>query len=171
MVDLLRLFVGDFDDVHSFISNKFWGHDVEDNAYAIMRTKDGVVAMLHSSATLWQHQFSLTINLSGGTVELSGILSGSKSYGAETMTVARRGVETEGGPSNIITHYEHDPSWADEVSDFATAVIADAPIIRGSSAEALKTMQLVHRIYCADPVWRETWGLSDSTEDQGTGAI
>ncbi|MBX9634947.1 MAG: Gfo/Idh/MocA family oxidoreductase, partial [Magnetospirillum sp.] len=48
IVDLMRLFGGDFQDIHSFVSNRFWRHDVEDNAYALMRTKDGVVAMLHS---------------------------------------------------------------------------------------------------------------------------
>jgi predicted dehydrogenase len=51
MVDLMRLFAGEFNEVHSFISNSHWGYDVEDNAYAIMRTNDGVVGMLNSSAT------------------------------------------------------------------------------------------------------------------------
>ena len=43
MVDLMRLFAGEFEEVHSFISNSHWGYDVEDNAYALMRTNDGVV--------------------------------------------------------------------------------------------------------------------------------
>ena len=33
MVDLMRLFGGDFNDVHSFISNNHWNYDVEDNAF------------------------------------------------------------------------------------------------------------------------------------------
>ena len=37
MVDLLRLFSGDFVEVKSFISNGFWNHNVEDNAYEIGR--------------------------------------------------------------------------------------------------------------------------------------
>ena len=41
MVDLMRLFAGEFTEIHSFISNDFWKHDVEDNAYALMRTKKG----------------------------------------------------------------------------------------------------------------------------------
>src|SRR3990167_8403561 len=87
MVDLMRLFAGEFIEVHSFISNKYWSHDVEDNAYAIMRTQDGIVGMLHSSATQWRHRFHLDINLEKGSLILSGILSGSKSYGAETLTI------------------------------------------------------------------------------------
>ena len=66
MVDMMRLFGGEFVDVHSFVSNNFWKHDVEDNAYAIMKTDNGVVAMLHSSATQWRHRFNLEINLSRG---------------------------------------------------------------------------------------------------------
>ena len=34
MVDLIRLFCGEFTNVYSFISNNHWQHDVEDNAYA-----------------------------------------------------------------------------------------------------------------------------------------
>ena len=47
MVDLMRLFAGDFVDVQSFISNDHWGYDVEDNAYSLMRTNDGIIGMLH----------------------------------------------------------------------------------------------------------------------------
>ena len=160
MVDLLRLFAGEFTQVHSFISNDFWNHDVEDNAYALMRTDAGTVAILHSSATQWRHRFSLEITLERGAITLSGILSGSKSYGAETMTVARRGEDDVGDPSEQTTRYNKDSSWADEIAEFADAVLMDKPITNGSSNDALKTMQLVYRIYCADPGWKARWGLN-----------
>ena len=35
----------------SFVSNDYWKHDVEDNAYAIMKDKKGRIAMINSSAT------------------------------------------------------------------------------------------------------------------------
>lgn len=162
MVDMMRLFGGDFIDVASFISNDFWQHDVEDNAYALMRTKEGVVAMLHSSATQWRHRFHLEIALARGTVILSGILSGSKSYGAETITVAYADDDDAGDPKEITTRYNQDNSWRDEIAEFAEAVLEDRPIVNGSSVEALKTMQLVYRIYCADPLWRAKYQLSDS---------
>lgn len=81
MVDLMRLFAGEFAQIHSFVSNAYWHHDVEDNAYALMRTEDGVVAMLHSSATQWRHRFSLEVTLEKGGLILSGILSGSNPMG------------------------------------------------------------------------------------------
>lgn len=163
MVDLMRLFAGEFEEVKSFVSNNFWNHDVEDNAYTLMRTKDGTVAMLHSTATQWRHRFNLDITLAKGAITLSGILSGSKSYGAETMTVAwADGADDSGDPREQTTRYNRDNSWRDEIAEFAEAVLNDTPIVTGSSDDALKTMHLVYRIYCADPAWRARWDLSDS---------
>ena len=160
MVDLLRLFAGEFADIHSFISNDFWNHDVEDNAYALMRTESGAVAILHSSATSWRHRFKLDVTLEKGSLALSGILSGSKSYGAETLTIAWAEGDT-GDPREEFRSYKQDPSWADEVNEFADAVLTDSPILHGSSNEAFCTMQLVYRIYCADRDWRDKWGVLD----------
>ncbi len=165
MVDLLRLFAGEFTEIHSFVSNAFWNHDVEDNAYALMRTADGRVAILHSSATQWRHRFSLEMTLERGAITLSGILSSSKSYGAETMTVAWAGDDEMGDPREQTTRYNHDPSWADEIAGFADAILNDTPVVNGTSEDALKTMELVYRIYCADPEWRERWNLSDEVPD------
>ena len=61
MVDLMRLFGGEYVQVHSFVSNSRWGYNVEDNVYALMRTSEGIVAILNSSATQWRHLFHLDI--------------------------------------------------------------------------------------------------------------
>ncbi|MBC8247099.1 MAG: Gfo/Idh/MocA family oxidoreductase [Deltaproteobacteria bacterium] len=164
MVDLLRLFAGEFQEVYSFVSNSFWHHDVEDNAYALMRTADGKVAMLHSSATQWRHRFQLDITLRRGTIILSGMLTSSKSYGAETMTIAWASGDDVGDPKEQTTRYVNDPSWANEVADFTDAILNDKPITNGSSSDAMETMKLVYRIYCADPVWRAKYSLNDSVD-------
>ncbi len=161
MVDLMRLFAGEFVQVKSFISNDFWHHDVEDNAYALLRTKSGCVAMLHSTATQWRHRFNLDITLEKGALTLSGILSGSKSYGAETLTIAWAGDDDSGDPKEQTTRYNQDNSWRDEIADFADAILSGRPIDAGSVDDAFRTMQLVYRIYCADPEWRARWGLID----------
>ena len=161
MVDLMRLFCGEFIEVKSFVSNGFWRHDVEDNAYALLRTGSGVVAMLHSTATQWRHRFQLDIALSRGSVVLGGILSGSKSYGEERLTIVRRGPSDRGVPPEHTTSYIEDNSWRDEIAEFAVAIRDRTPIINGSSIDALRTMALVYKIYCADPEWRARWDLSD----------
>ena len=162
MVDLMRLFGGEFEDVHSFVTNNFWKHDIEDNAYALMRSDRGVVAMLHSTATQWRHRFSLDITLEKGAISLSGILSGSKSYGTETMTVARASNDDRGDPEEEALNYETDPSWSDEIAEFTDAVLSGKPITEGTSTDALNTMKLVNRIYCADKDWAAQWGLTDT---------
>ena len=159
LVDLMRLFAGEFTTVHSFISNDYWHHDVEDNAYALMRTESGVIGMLHSSATQWRHRFNLEITLERGALILSGILSGSKSYGAETLTMVWPGDNDQGDPKEQTTRYNIDPSWADEIADFADVIKTGRAVTEGSSEDALHTMELVYRIYCADPEWRNRWSI------------
>ncbi|EMY76174.1 oxidoreductase, NAD-binding domain protein [Leptospira weilii serovar Ranarum str. ICFT] len=160
IVDLMRLFAGDFIDVHSFISNSFWRYDVEDNAYAIMRTSDGIVGMLNSSATQWRHRFNLDINLERGSIILGGILSGSKSYGAETMTIVTADPDNDNGdPIEQTTRYNKDLSWDEEISYFADAVLQNKEIKSGSYQEAYQTMRLVYRIYYADPEWRKNYSI------------
>jgi len=163
MVDMMRLFGGEFTHIDAHVSNAVWLHDVEDNAWALMRTDDGIVAFLHSSATQWRHRFRLEITLAEGALVLAGILSSTRSYGAETLTVVYRSDDDRGDPREVTTRYNEDNSWRDEVADFARAILADKPIRDGSSGEALKTMQLVYDIYRADPAWAARWGL-DRTE-------
>jgi predicted dehydrogenase len=167
MVDLMRLFAGDFNEVYSFVSNSHWGYDVEDNAYALMRTPEGVVGMLNSSATQWRHRFHLDINLDKGSLILGGILSGTKSYGAETLTVITADPDTDNGdPREQVTRYNRDPSWDDEITTFVESIIDDKPVSSGSSLDALQTMKLVYRIYHADPVWRDAYQIPNPEEVQ-----
>jgi predicted dehydrogenase len=160
MVDLMRLFGGEFVDVHSYISNDYWGFDVEDNAYALMRTQTGIVGMLHSSATQWRHRFFLDINLEKGSINLGGILTGSKSYGAETMTVVWANPDDdEGDPREQMTRYNKDTSWANEIAEFSNAIKTEKPIQFGGSKDALLTMQLVYDIYKADKKWKKKYNI------------
>jgi len=167
MVDLMRLFDGEFTEVHSFISNSHWGYDVEDNAYALLRSRDGVVAMLNSSATQWRHRFHLDINLQRGSLILGGILSGTKSYGAETLTVVRADPDNDqGDPKEQVTRYNRDPSWDEEIATFARCILEDTPVQSSNSQDALRTMQLVFKIYHADPTWRKTYDIPNPDVDE-----
>ena len=162
MVDLMRLFAGEFVDVQSFISNGHWGYNVEDNAYALMRTSDGVVAMLNSSATQWRHQFSLDINMQRGGIILKGILTGSKSYGSETMTLVTADPDRDNGdPKEEFFEYNEDPSWDSEIAAFTQSILNNEPVQSGTSYDAYKTMKLVYKIYYADPTWRDQFKIEN----------
>lgn len=160
MVDLMRLYAGEFKEYHSFVENNFWNHDVEDNAYALMKTDTGIVAFLHSTATEWRHRFNLEITLTKGTMILSGILSGSKSYGQETLKVVYRGDEDGGNPREQLTTFIKDNSWRDEINEFADAIVNESKILHGSSTDALKTMEMVYDIYLADKKWSERFNIT-----------
>jgi predicted dehydrogenase len=162
MVDLMRLFAGEFTQIKSFVENSHWNYDVEDNAYALMRTSDGKVAMLNSSATQWRHRFHLDINLEKGSLILGGILSGSKSYGAETLTVVAAIPENDrGDPKEVTTRYNTDPSWHAEIEEFADCIMNNRKITSASSDDALQTMKLVYKIYHADKNWQEAYNIKN----------
>jgi predicted dehydrogenase len=161
MVDLMRLFCGEFDEVKSYVTNSYWKHDVEDNAYALMRDTHGRIAMLHSSATQWQHRFQLEIILTNGFLQLNGILSGSKSYGQEKLVVGRRDEADTGTLREEVVNYLEDNSWRDEVNEFADAISSRTRITVGTSADALATMQLVYKIYYADSDWRKAYKIKN----------
>ncbi len=118
--------------------------------------------MLNSSATQWRHRFHLDINLERGSLIFGGILSGTKSYGAETLTVVRADPDNDqGDPWEQVTRYNRDPSWDAEIAAFALSILNDLPVQSGTSEDALRTMRLVFRIYYADPNWRETYDIPD----------
>ena len=156
MLDLMVFFGGEFNKVHSFISNSFWKHDVEDNAYVLMSSKSGAVAQLHSSATQWRHKFNLEINLEKGSIILSGILSGSKSYGDEKLTIiTAKPNEDHGQPIEQVNKFNKDPSWDTEVKRFSEYVRENKKVTSGSIEQATYIMRLIEKIYHSDPVWKK----------------
>ena len=113
--------------------------------------------MLHSTATQWQHRFSLDIALTQGFIELRGILSGSKSYGQEKLIIGRRNESDTGSTGEETITFLEDNSWRDEINEFADAIVNNLKITAGSSADALNTMELVYQIYFSDPEWRAAY--------------
>ena len=163
MLDLIRYLSGEtFKDIFSFIDNAFWNFDVEDNAYVLMKSPNGVVAQLHSSATQWRHVFNLEITLQKGSLVLGGLLTGSKSYGEETLTIITSDPKKDDGqPSESILKYDEDVSWDEEIKYFAHALQNDSIIQRGNIDDAVETMLLIESIYKADPTWKAKFYNND----------
>lgn len=157
MLDLFRFFCGDFVEVKSMVATSYWKVDLEDNAFALLRDAEGRVGMLHSSSTQWKHRFSLEIYTSEGYLTVNGILSATRSYGDETITIARKQMEPGaalGKPREEMLFFDTDPSWELEVAEFVEAVLDGGPIRHGTSGDAWAAMDLVHRIYQADAQWQ-----------------
>jgi predicted dehydrogenase len=109
--------------------------------------------MLHSSSTQWKHKFSLEIYCSDGLLSVNGILSSTRSYGDETISVARRQFDdgfNTGKPHEETIYFDTDPSWELEIENFVDCVLHDIPVTSGTSDDALKVMQMVFAIYDDD---------------------
>jgi len=152
MLDLMRYFSNqNFTNINSFVTTSYWNIDSEDNAFAIMQSKNQVTAMLHSSATQWKHKFSLEMCFEQGYINLDGILSGTRSYAPEKLIVGRREFEditfAMGKPKENTTWFENDDSWKLEVDEFINAILDGSKIEHGTSKDAFETLKLVERIY------------------------
>ena len=152
MVDLLRYFLGDFTEIKSYVQNCYWNTiPVEDNAFALMKTSENKVAMLHSSATQWKHKFSLDLFMEDGYLCINGILSSTRSYGEESITFARKQFEDRtaamGKPREEIIYFDQDDSWKLELDEFYNCINGNKIVSVGGSHDALKVMELIEKIY------------------------
>jgi predicted dehydrogenase len=153
LLDLITKFGGKFEKFKSFISNSYWKYDVEDNAFAIMKnTKKNIIASIHSTATQWEHKFSLEITLEKALIILSGILSGTKSYGKEKIIVIPKPINNKNVKKKIYQFYK-DFSWKLEIDEFAKIIINNSKVKTGSYQDALNVMKMIDKIYTSDTKW------------------
>jgi predicted dehydrogenase len=151
MLDLFRVFVGDFEEVIGMRGVTLFDVPVEDNAIVMLRTARGQLAQLHSSATSWKHTFRLEIGCESGYLTISGLLSKTGSYGRETLLVGRRPSAGEraavGNPREETTYYDVDSSWDTEVAHFVECALEGRPVEHGTSLDALRVMEIVDSVY------------------------
>jgi len=156
MVDLFLFLGGKFDQVSSFVSNCYWKGEIEDNVFAIMKnTQTGLVASLHSTMTQWRHLFSLEVFLSKGYMVLNGLRTSSKTYGDESLSIAKNRSTAPAATwedEERITYHE-DKSWRSEVDHFLDAIEQNREIKVGNSIDALNVMQTIESIYKGDPTF------------------
>jgi predicted dehydrogenase len=115
LIDLSRMFLGDFSDVQGHAATFFWKMPVDDNAFLMLRTPGGQMAWLHASATEWKNTFSMEIYGRDGKLHIDGL---GGSYGTERLTFYR--MLPEMGPPET-TAWEFpmaDDSWAVEFAEF-----------------------------------------------------
>jgi predicted dehydrogenase len=152
MLDLFRYFTNEeFNCISSILTTSFWDIECEDNAFLTLKSENNIVATLHSSATQWKHKFLLEMTFENGYINLDGILSTSRSYTPETMTIGRREFEdvtfAMGKPKECSTYYEYDESWNYELKEFMGAINKKSSLKNGTSRDALEIMKLIDSIY------------------------
>jgi predicted dehydrogenase len=151
MLDLFRFFLGPLTVVDGVLADSYWGCGVEDNAFVLLRSEQGVPAFLHSSATLWKHTFRIEIGCCDGYLVVSGLLSQSASYGREQLVIGKRQFEDEalafGNPREEIIYFDRDESWENEINEFIAAVKEGRPPKHGTIEDARNVMQIVRDVY------------------------
>lgn len=147
LLDIFRLYTGEFSEVKSFVSNG----KIENNAFAILRNNKNQTASIHSSSLMFKHTFSIDIGLEKGYISINNILTESRSFGGyETTTVGLADTGIRGNPVQQTYVYNKDNSWRNEITDFIDDISDDRKVGWGSSYEALKNMELVDQIYNDD---------------------
>ena len=143
LIDLARLFLGDFTKISGNASTLYWDMPVDDNAFLLLETAEGRTAFLHASCSEWKNLFSLEIYGRDGKLHIEGL---GGSYGVERLTFHR--MLPEMGPPET-TSWEYplpDRSWEIEFAEF----LEDIRLNRtpsASLADARAALTVVDAIY------------------------
>ena len=154
MLDLLRYFVGDFTQITGCTDNLVWKESAgEDTAFATLKTEDGKVATLHSSAIQWKHKFDMDIVCTNGYIALNGLLTSTRSYGEERITYYKKDLEQRSGklgnPTEYTLCFDEDFSWDYEMKEFYDAMTGTGKVENGTIEDAVAVMQLIDKVYRA----------------------
>ena len=124
LIDLARVFLGEFTTVEGLANTMFWKMPVDDNAFMTLRTGAGQVAFLHVSCSEWKNLFSLEIYGRDAKLAIDGL---GGSYGVERLAFYR--MLPQMGPPETTTweFLPPDVSWDVELREFVDAAGAVEP--------------------------------------------
>lgn len=143
MIDLARVFLGEFHDVQGFAHTYFWSMSVDDNAFLLLRTPTEQAAFLHVSCTEWKNLFSFEVYGRKGKLHIEGL---GGSYGMERLAYYRMLPEM-GPPDTTIWEYPRgDDSWVVEFKEFIEDIRLGRPPSAGL-ADARAALAIVEEVY------------------------
>ncbi|MFZ2455033.1 MAG: Gfo/Idh/MocA family oxidoreductase [Candidatus Altiarchaeia archaeon] len=152
IVDLSRYFMGDFSSAIGYCENYYWDMEVEDNCFALLRTKNGGLAQLHASCTQWKNIFSMELFCRTGQINIDGL---GRSYGKETLTFYKMKPEM-GPPGKKVYEWDGpDDSWEKEYADFIDA-ISSGRRPNGDLYDAYASLKLIDKIYSWNKLQKES---------------
>ncbi len=144
VADLLHWFVGVPANVFAATQTAVWPlGDLEDNAFAILRYSSGALASFHTSWTQWKNLFSLEIFGERGSLVVEGL---GRSYGEETLTIARRAMQGGAPEMERIAFDGPDLSWRDEWADFLRGIETGADYL-GTPHDGIVAMETLAALY------------------------
>lgn len=143
LIDLARIFLGDFPIVLGSTHTYFWQMPVDDNAFMLLETARGQAAWLHVSCTEWKNLFSLEIYGRSGKLHVEGL---GGSYGVERLSYFKMSPQM-GPPETTIWEYPGaDQSWLVEFEEFLEDIrLHRTP--RAGLADARAALTIVEQLY------------------------
>ncbi len=143
LIDLSRMFLGDFNKVEGVAKNYFWDMPVDDNAFLTLSTSKNQVAFLQVSCTEWKNLFSFELYGKWGKLDISGL---GGSYGTERIAYYKMLPEM-GPPETTIWEYPmSDDSWAVEFQEFL-ADIKENRTCYPDLQDAIENLKIINKIY------------------------
>ena len=143
LIDLARIFLGEFVKVEGHVATYFWNMPVDDNAFLSLRNASGNTAWLQISCSEWKNMFSLEIYGRDGKLHWEGL---GGSYGLEKLTYYKM-LPKMGPPDTTVWEYPRgDESWRIEMEEFAEDIRMKRTPVPGLK-EAIAAMVVVENIY------------------------
>lgn len=139
MIDLVRSFLGEIDEVQGFASGTVWNYgDAEDNGFLLLRSSLGCIATLHASWTEWgRYQFRIELVGTLGKIEATCFpmrteVTWTDRVGGRTRVQRHRFLRTMIGEHARSYRWVVAQSFAREYDAFARAVAGlPSPIATG----------------------------------------
>lgn len=143
LIDLARLFLGDFIDIQGHAHTYFWQMPVDDNGFLLLKTAKKQTAFLHASCTEWKNTFSFEIYGRQGKIDINGL---GGSYGVERLSYYKMS-SAMGPPETFIWEYPmQDDSWEVEFSEFLEDIKYNRQPAAGLH-DAYAALKIVEKIY------------------------
>lgn len=150
LVDLYRWFLGDITKVTGFRYAGYWPiGPLEDNGFALLQSRDGVVASIHASLTQWTNLFEFEIYGEKGALSVEGL---GGSYSMEKLTTSLH-EPNKPFSHKVIEYRGGDVSWGVEWEEFARAVVKRTTPL-GDAIDGLRAMEIVESVYKASKTGR-----------------
>ena len=143
LIDLSRMFLGEFVKILGTVNTFFWKMKVDDNAFLILSTNKKRIAFLHASWTEWKNMFSFEIFGTKGKIDINGK---GGSYGVENIILYKM-KKKMGKPNEKKWVYKNkDISWVYEMKEFYKDIMYNRkPSI--NLMDAYQTLKIIDKIY------------------------
>ncbi len=143
LIDLSRLFLGEFAATFGQAKTYFWDMPVDDNAFMVLSAQGGQTAFLHVSCTEWKNLFSFEIYGKNAKLHIEGL---GGSYGVERLAYYKMLPEM-GPPETTVWEYPRgDQSWLLELEEFLQDIEQERQPSAGLP-DALAAMRVVEAVY------------------------